>query len=521
MRLNINEFLSRFSGNINADEIEKLKQTEKSIVIELEEEQYENEMEVLNEEQTQKFASAVNNLRGKGFNNILFEGEFTPEQALNASRRVTDWINEIKSARIDGEKLTPFEKFCYAYEIASQFYYKEADDDKDVSRRLLHVLNGDKIVCVGFSSLLRHILNGLDIPCSDLSLYPTIESVEASVGNKTAIVGHSVCYVFIDDTKYGLKQGFVSDPTFGSPSREFKKGQSLLYQVVATDEIEQMYEKQKLVHFGSLQEEKEKCFSSVFSDVEKLAEVMEEKQKQIQFLDNYKNRIKENLDDFYHKFEKDFEEIENKISQADLHFAKKITKDESLEKIYTILSSSVNTVCENNEAWPNKNIFSKFKEDLTEINLNFDKTELIKLFKGIIERELLPQTDEEVIIDRFGEDKRSKELLSEKGLEIFYKKKDMVLKNQLKSEMMSDVMIKQIKAMTRVGMAKGMTQRQTEAFVFARFNAWDEHGKEIFLSMLKNDPNMKLSEAQKQTNEILSTEKALEEKQTEEEVEKN
>ena len=75
--------------------------------------------------------------------------------------------------------------------------------------------------------------------------------------------------------------------------------------------------------------------------------------------------------------------------------------------------------------------------------------------------------------------------------------------------------------MTRVGMAKGMTQRQTEAFVFARFNAWDEHGKEIFLSMLKNDPNMKLSEAQKQTNEILSTEKALEEKQTEEEVEKN
>lgn len=167
----------------------------------------ENYESVFNEEETsvlrENFAVANNILQEP----LTFKEGFTLNQAETASRRVDEWVAEINSATVNGQPLSPFEKFIYAFEIVSLFKYnaESAGENEAISRALPYVLTGDKIVCVGFADLLGVILNRCGI-----------KAVEDGFYYKKRDIGHQTCAVWIKDDKYNMNSIFRCDPTFGA-----------------------------------------------------------------------------------------------------------------------------------------------------------------------------------------------------------------------------------------------------------------------------------------------------------------
>ena len=108
-------------------------------------------------------------------------------------------------------RLTPFEKYCYAYEIVKRFkeYKKEGKNEpSEVSRRVEHILFNDKIVCGGYSEFLYEIVKALDDPNLAISTYNCSES-----GNE---IDHTRNVIGIRDDKYDINGVFTSDVTFDS-----------------------------------------------------------------------------------------------------------------------------------------------------------------------------------------------------------------------------------------------------------------------------------------------------------------
>ena len=161
---------------------------------------------LFDEEETKTLVNIYNALQEKGIDlsftlDSYGHSDVSLEKALEASRKLNDWVNEIKSARLAGKELSPYEKYLYAYDIVTKFNYKEVDEgeNKSISRTLMTVLTGDRIVCVGYASLLSEICNRLGIPCCEQFRK-----------------NHALCYVRIDDDKWGIHGIYVSDPTSDS-----------------------------------------------------------------------------------------------------------------------------------------------------------------------------------------------------------------------------------------------------------------------------------------------------------------
>ncbi len=181
---------------------------------------YNHEMEALDERDTKDFVDCVNLLRSNNIECSFKNEEFTIEEALNASRKLQGYIDEINNARIAGQKLSPLEKFAYAFDIVTQFAYANEKKWQSPleSRQLIRVLNGDKIVCVGFATMLKQICDGIGINCVTISLE----------GMSPTSHGHASCLVSIDDEKYGFHGTCISDPTFCSNKNGIKSFKYLL-----------------------------------------------------------------------------------------------------------------------------------------------------------------------------------------------------------------------------------------------------------------------------------------------------
>lgn len=106
-------------------------------------------------------------------------------------------INNI-TKEIEKYDLSPLEKIIYAYDKAKSREYKESEENKSNSRDLDKILQGDSIVCVGFSNLFNAILK-----CLRINATPFV-----SLQNK-----HQRSLVYIEDDKYNIKGIYVFDPT--------------------------------------------------------------------------------------------------------------------------------------------------------------------------------------------------------------------------------------------------------------------------------------------------------------------
>lgn len=126
------------------------------------------------------------------------ETQYSVEEAVMASRKLQEWVDVINSIK-NNKNLSVYEKYLYAYDIVTSFVYHEVDKGKSKtwSRQLIPILNGDRIVCVGYAAMLTELCKRLEIPCV----------------SKCVNKDHQICFVRIDDDKYNIHGIYVSDPT--------------------------------------------------------------------------------------------------------------------------------------------------------------------------------------------------------------------------------------------------------------------------------------------------------------------
>jgi len=164
---------------------------------------------LFNKEEFAKIADLKQKLEGKG--KLVFSENFSFYNFNNvctANNKINDWADEINNLRINGKELSPLEKYYVAYSYVTRFDYSESSADLYNSRNLIKVLNGNKIVCVGYAQMLSALCDRLGIDCK----------VQA-VGFDKAELNHMNCQVTIKDKKYGVDGTFYADPCFDSSSR--------------------------------------------------------------------------------------------------------------------------------------------------------------------------------------------------------------------------------------------------------------------------------------------------------------
>ena len=100
---------------------------------------------------------------------------------------------------IERYNLSPLEKIIYTYDIVKYREYKESYGDLKYSRDLDKVVQGESIVCVGYSNLFNAILRGMGF--NAISLISTEKRHQRSM-------------VYIYDEKYKIDGIYAFDPTF-------------------------------------------------------------------------------------------------------------------------------------------------------------------------------------------------------------------------------------------------------------------------------------------------------------------
>lgn len=100
---------------------------------------------------------------------------------------------------INSYDLSPLEKIMFVYDQVKYRLYEDDLDDINSSRDLDKVLNGDKIVCAGYSNLFTAVLTSLginSIPVIDLN------------------IKHQRSLAYIKDAKYNIDGVYAFDPTW-------------------------------------------------------------------------------------------------------------------------------------------------------------------------------------------------------------------------------------------------------------------------------------------------------------------
>ena len=117
----------------------------------------------------------------------------TPRELYEVSSIIYETSTDIKKYN-----LSPFEQIMSVYDIVKNREYKECEENKRNSRDLDKVLQGDDIVCVGYSNLFNAVLK-----CLNINAIPLIDFK----------VKHQRSLVYVNDPKYHINGVYSFDPT--------------------------------------------------------------------------------------------------------------------------------------------------------------------------------------------------------------------------------------------------------------------------------------------------------------------
>lgn len=141
-----------------------------------------------------------------------FDKGWTLNQVVSANNKIDSIVATIKK-----NNLSPFEAMLYIHKFASTFKYKD-DINIESPRVLPSILNSDKIVCSGYATLVKAIVDRLNIPELKCDL------VGCSIVKRKSIGGHTHNLVTIKDPKYGIDGVYVEDACFDSKKDDYEKG---------------------------------------------------------------------------------------------------------------------------------------------------------------------------------------------------------------------------------------------------------------------------------------------------------
>lgn len=142
---------------------------------------------------------------------------------------IEDFIKEEKIlycmvSRIKKSNCSPFEKFISIYNIVKNYKpYSEVKEGEnlDLSRNLRYILNNEYIVCIGYTKLLRELLDKVGI---ESTIYNTSVDISYEDGFTLEEIPitycrHSRLLVNIVDQKYNINGFYLSDPTWDNDDK--------------------------------------------------------------------------------------------------------------------------------------------------------------------------------------------------------------------------------------------------------------------------------------------------------------
>lgn len=144
--------------------------------------------------------------------------EFGFRKTLSANRKLDSIANDIKNASYNGASLSNFEKFMLAYEYVTNYTFKEDKNNRKMARHWVPVIEGDKIVCVGYASLLSALCDRIFPPNEVKVVRQSLAIYDKNKPNKY-VGGHENNLIFIKDEKYGIDGLFYLDACFDSKEK--------------------------------------------------------------------------------------------------------------------------------------------------------------------------------------------------------------------------------------------------------------------------------------------------------------
>lgn len=199
---------------------------------------------IFDEAETEVLKLNFAKLEKNRFKALFIEGEdeeeyqgYTLEETLSASKKISHWVSEINGAMVGGRGLSPLEKFVYAYELVTKFIHNKGSESNDSpmdSRNLVKILNGDKIVCIGYASMLAELCKRVGIPC-------LVQLVIDGDGEKEgySTINHASCKVYLNDPVYGYEGIVNADASKDAFKRGY--GQTICHMALTDQEIEEIF----------------------------------------------------------------------------------------------------------------------------------------------------------------------------------------------------------------------------------------------------------------------------------------
>ncbi len=206
------------------------------------------ESTIFDEAETQVLKESFELLKQNKKTALFVEGEdieqysgYTLEETLFASEKISEWAKMINRAKMFDRSLSPLEKYLYAYELVTSFVYQKEDktipNSEMDSRNLVKVLNKNKIVCIGFASMLSELCKRIGVPC--MTQFVVDKTGEYETFN---LLNHANCKVYIEDDIYGLKGMFNADPSRDATKNEF--GKTICHALLTDKELEVLFDGQ-------------------------------------------------------------------------------------------------------------------------------------------------------------------------------------------------------------------------------------------------------------------------------------
>lgn len=242
---------------------------------------------------------------------------YTQEEYLEEDKKLDNLISDIKNS-----EFSPFEKYLAVYNKVKQFKpYKEnysnyinyliengmnekealefmndpknkafynkwssenilVDKGRDQSRHLKYILDNEYMVCVGYSHLLKDLLERVGIESSSLGV-----NVDLSYGNGFTVEekpvefgGHARNLINLVDEQYGISGYYVSDPTWDNNIELDLYSHAIMTMEETSREraFQQTNEYDYLLNVHNMKEFNEKL--NVFIDKEYNKQLIQEKQ---------------------------------------------------------------------------------------------------------------------------------------------------------------------------------------------------------------------------------------------------
>lgn len=120
---------------------------------------------------------------------------------------------------INNGGLTPFEKYVAVYNIVKNYKpYKEVDEEENfsLSRDMRYILKNDYMVCVGYSKLLRELLDkvGIESFVYFTSIDTSYDDGFTLEDKPLELCRHARVVVKLTDSEYDINGIYISDPTW-------------------------------------------------------------------------------------------------------------------------------------------------------------------------------------------------------------------------------------------------------------------------------------------------------------------